>query len=421
MNDMIQRQQGSKQQLAGVIHSFRQVPTKTGKKMAVFVIDNQPAKCFDLTVDQAQQWAVTGEQVSITGQFSNHNGQTELVAQTISLALSGQSLMRTGFSQGYATSAANQAPIRESSMIVENLSGCVSDMRALKTKSGRAMITFKLDGRNCKAFGDLAAEIQKVEGKEIAISARKGSFQGVTEYAVESLKAIDGTIVNLRDTYKPEPVAAGPTGSISLIDSIQQQIHASVNLTASERKQIAEAIAEPKPRPSEDDDRRSGSVDPEAHGIKAEMVENFKSPPEPARPATIETEQITETPGDPKPNPAAKKASPNGAHVQEWIEGIEKYPSIYTEERLRTLSLKPGANGEAARIVIAKRQSETVTETMKAPTPRPASASKYPNVSDMTQYWLDLIEADPVLYPEETLKQLSLESGHVCGSSFNNN
>lgn len=31
----------------------------------------------------------------------------------------------------------------------------------------------------------------------------------------------------------------------------------------------------------------------------------------------------------------------------------------------------------------------------------------------MTQYWLDLIEVDPVLYPEETLKQLSLESGHI--------
>jgi len=48
---------------------------------------------------------------------------------------------------------------------------------------------------------------------------------------------------------------------------------------------------------------------------------------------------------------------------------------------------------------------------MRAPKPRPAS--KYPNLSDATQYWLDLIEADPVLYPEETLRQLSLESGHT--------
>jgi len=205
------------------------------------------------------------------------------------------------------------------------------------------MITFALDGRHCKAFGDLAAEIQKVEGKEIAISARKGRFHGVTEYAVESLKAIDSTIVNLRDNYKPEQVAAGPTASSSLIDCIQQDMYAFVTMTASERKQIAEAIAEPKPRPSENDDRRSGSVDPEAHGIKTEMVESFKSPPEPARPATIETVQITETTSDPKPELLANKASPNAAHVQEWIEGMEKYPSIYTEERLRILSLKPGA------------------------------------------------------------------------------
>ena len=210
MNDMNQGQQSSTQHIAGVIHNFKQVPTRTGKKMAVFTIDDQPAKCFDLAVEQAEQWANSGKQVSITGQLSSHNGQTELVAQTISPAPPGQTHTRTGSSQpGYTnTSAANKAPLRESGMIVENLSGCVSDVRALNTHSGKAMITFTIGKTQCKAFGDLASAIVKADGKHIQISARKGSYQGVTEYAVEVLKTLEGNVVNLRDN---QPIRQGST------------------------------------------------------------------------------------------------------------------------------------------------------------------------------------------------------------------
>jgi len=51
--------------------------------MAVFTIGTIPAKCFDLTVNTAEQWAQTGKNVSISGYFSDHSGQAELVAQTI--------------------------------------------------------------------------------------------------------------------------------------------------------------------------------------------------------------------------------------------------------------------------------------------------------------------------------------------------
>src|SRR5712692_8434826 len=145
---------------------------------------------------------------------------------------------------------ANAVPIRESSMIVEDYSGSVRDIRILRTYSDRPMITFNIGSTAFKALNDLATAIQKAEGRQIEVSARKGSFRGMTEYAVTALKAIDGTIVDLRDNFKPEPIAPAPATKNRLIDSIQQQMHEAVTLTESEWKQIAEAIAEPRAAPA---------------------------------------------------------------------------------------------------------------------------------------------------------------------------
>ncbi len=107
---------------------------------------------------------------------------------------------------------ANLVPIRESSMIVEDYPGSVSDIRILRTHSTLPMITFKIGSTAFKALGELATTIQNVEGKHIEVSARKGSFQGVTEYAVKTLKAIEGRAVNLRDIdrFGKQPVQATP-------------------------------------------------------------------------------------------------------------------------------------------------------------------------------------------------------------------
>ena len=198
MNGNMQQQQNEVQHLTGLISNLRKVTTKTGKPMAVFTIGGTPAKCFDLTVDQAAHWADTGKEVSINGQFSSHQGQIEFVAQNIGLAAQGQADAQV-FPE---IAAANRAPIRESSTILQNLSGCVSDMRAIPTRSGRAMITFKIANTPCKALGDLASAIQKAQGKQIEISARKGTFRGMDEYAVEILKSISGTAVNLSRVLK---------------------------------------------------------------------------------------------------------------------------------------------------------------------------------------------------------------------------
>jgi hypothetical protein len=89
MNGIIQQPNAS-HQIAGVIQNFRRVSTRTGKLMAVFTVGTTSAKCFDLMVDVAQHWAVTGNKVLITGQLSNRSGQNELIAQDISLAAPGQ-------------------------------------------------------------------------------------------------------------------------------------------------------------------------------------------------------------------------------------------------------------------------------------------------------------------------------------------
>jgi hypothetical protein len=381
-----QQQQHVTQQIVEVIRNFRKVTTRTGKPMAVFTIGTLPAKCFDVAVDTAAHWAETGKKVLITGQFSNHRGQIELVAQNISLAPPSQTSAQPRVSQGgYADILAqNQASMRESSTIVENLSGCVSDMKTMNTYSNRPMITFRIGGTPCKALGELATAIQKVEGKQIEVSARKGSFRGLTEYAITTLKTIDGTIVDLRDSFKPEPVAPSPATSSSLIDSIQQQMHEAVTLTESERKQIAEGIAEPKAGLSETDDADDipgfEAFDPGAYGIKQESIESFRFLSAPAKPAapTTEAGPVTEPiaakgkpenqPGlVPELEPVSVRKPLKEVLVQYWIDIMDDTPSHYPEEKLRQLSLESGEEAEAARRILARYEAERATP--EAPEP----------------------------------------------------
>ena len=119
------------------------------------------------------------------------------------------------------TSVQGHAPMRDNSVIIDNLSGAVSNVRTVPTQSGRLMVTFTLGNTRCKAFGELASIIQNAEGKQAAVSARKGSFQGKPEYSVETLKTINGTLIGLKDTRTvlsnehnsksvPGPQATGP-------------------------------------------------------------------------------------------------------------------------------------------------------------------------------------------------------------------
>ena len=207
MNSLTKQQRNTALQIPGIIQNYRKITTRTGKPMASFTVGTFPAKCFDALVDTAEHWAATGKTVLVSGHVSHHEGTIELVAQSINLAPAAQIDTQAGFSQGgYADlSAQSQVPTRERSIIAENLLGCVSDLRIITTRLGRPMITFKIGNSSCKAFGDLASAIHKTEGRQIEVSARRGNFQGVTEYAIETLKTINGTALDLRDTRTISP------------------------------------------------------------------------------------------------------------------------------------------------------------------------------------------------------------------------
>lgn len=209
MNSITQQQQSASLQIAGVIQNFKTVTTRTGKPMAIFTIGNIPAKCFDLTVSNAEAWASMGTKIVVTGHISNHQGKAELVADGIAPVAPGKGHadVQTAFSQAGSAekSVQKQVSTRETSTVTENLSGCVNNLKIVTTHSGRLMITFKIGNASCKAFGDLASAIQKTEGKQIEVTARKGGFLGGTEYAIETVRAIDGVVVDLRDGRTTTP------------------------------------------------------------------------------------------------------------------------------------------------------------------------------------------------------------------------
>jgi hypothetical protein len=197
-----QQQRRKTVQISGRIQNFRKIATKSGRPMAVFAVGGLDAKCFDLSVNEAESCASTQKWVRLTGHFSSHAGNIELVAETIVpvTSLSTDTQSRAASEAIAETSVQGHAPMRESSVIIDNLSGAVSNIRTVPTQSGRLMVTFMLGSTRCKAFGEPASAIQNTVGKRIEVSARKGSFQGTTEYSVEALKTIDGNLVALKDT-----------------------------------------------------------------------------------------------------------------------------------------------------------------------------------------------------------------------------
>ena len=80
-------QHNAPQQVVGMISNFRRIPTKSGRQFAAFTIGRTRSKCYDLVVSQAEELASKGKTVSVTGHFSNHSGERELVADSIGLAV----------------------------------------------------------------------------------------------------------------------------------------------------------------------------------------------------------------------------------------------------------------------------------------------------------------------------------------------
>ncbi len=82
----------------------------------------------------------------------------------------------------------------------ETISGIVSDLKVIPTRTGKNMVTFVLGGKSFKAFGDIAAVLQALNAKQVEITAKCGTYRGKPEYAVVSLKGtVDGRDVSVSD------------------------------------------------------------------------------------------------------------------------------------------------------------------------------------------------------------------------------
>jgi hypothetical protein len=335
-------------QISGRIQNFRKIATKTGRPMAVFAVGGLDAKCFDLRVNEAESCAYAQKLVQLTGHFSSHAGNIELVAETIvpvtSLSTDTQS---SPVSEARAeTSLQDHAPMREISMIIENLSGLVSNITTVPTQSGRLMVTFMIGSTWCKAFGELASTIQNTLGKKIEVSARKGSFQGTTEYSVEVLKTIDGNLIALKDTRSvstneytsksaPGPQTTGP--------------HVEMDSDA------FEAILR-------------GAFEPISHSVEGEV----RQPPlKPGQDSSLEEQAkhsgtSSESASVPMATGKCHSELPDStdhALLQEYIQSYRDAPDKYLEKWLKSGS---PTTSEAARRVLEERAKQTAEEKRRS-------------------------------------------------------
>ena len=53
----------------------------------------------------------------------------------------------------------------------ETISGIVSDLKVIPTRTGRSMVMFVLGGKCCKAFGDIAVTLQTLSGVQVEIAS----------------------------------------------------------------------------------------------------------------------------------------------------------------------------------------------------------------------------------------------------------
>jgi hypothetical protein len=66
--------------------------------------------------------------------------------------------------------------------------GIVKNVRNVKTSTGRKMVTFTIDECRCKAFSEIAMQVEKLEDYLVEVVAQESSFNGAREYLVTTVK-----------------------------------------------------------------------------------------------------------------------------------------------------------------------------------------------------------------------------------------
>jgi hypothetical protein len=68
--------------------------------------------------------------------------------------------------------------------------GTVKNVKNVKTSTGRNMVTFTIDECPCKAFGEIATAIEKLEDYLVEVVVEEGTFKGTPEYLVTKVELI---------------------------------------------------------------------------------------------------------------------------------------------------------------------------------------------------------------------------------------
>jgi hypothetical protein len=93
----------------------------------------------------------------------------------------------------------------------ETITGVVSNLKVIPTRSAMNMVTFTLGERSCKAFGEVAAAVQSFGDEKVEIIATRGVYRGQPEYAVVSAKAVvEGREVSVRAVRTVSPRVETP-------------------------------------------------------------------------------------------------------------------------------------------------------------------------------------------------------------------
>jgi hypothetical protein len=94
----------------------------------------------------------------------------------------------------------------------QTISGTVSNLRIIPTRTGLSMAAFTVGDKKCKAFGNVADACASLDGVEVQIEGKEGSFRGEKEYAVTSVRSkVDGQEVSATDTRKVPAQKLAPT------------------------------------------------------------------------------------------------------------------------------------------------------------------------------------------------------------------
>ena len=94
---------------------------------------------------------------------------------------------------------------------LQTFRGKIENVESKNTRSGLAMVVFKVNGYAFKAFGSQAEAVRQFDGQHAEITAKHNTYLGKDEYAFVTISGeIDGHPVAASDTSRSIPASSAP-------------------------------------------------------------------------------------------------------------------------------------------------------------------------------------------------------------------